>query len=616
MQAGIIRPYFLAVSQSLQIDPASSREWQSSCNQCSDSTRFIYQVFDNILLDIAFFLFTLHFLDLQMDWLNENSISYVILILSLVIASGLALGQVPLFKFKLGIAGVLFSGIAFSHFGMTILDENVMHFIREFGLILFVYAIGLQVGPGFVNSFFQSGVKLNIMAASIVLLGAALAVVFSKFGEISIPVAVGLFSGATTNTPSLATAQEILGQIPGIDDDTLKQPGLGYAVAYPFGVMGIILSMVLIKRVFSILVDNEAKSFEKQQNKNARRPIWKDLIIENPNLDGLTISQIPFFDAAGVIVTRIAHVNDVNIVTNETVFRIGDSIRLVGSAEQLDKLKLLIGHDSPLNLKDISETLYSKRFIVTNKDIIGKTIGELRTYYAVTVSRIQRPDVEVIPNQSTHIHFGDELNVIGSKEALDNIEKVLGNSLDTISHPQVMPIFIGITLGVILGSWPVNIPGVPSAVKLGLAGGPLIVAIILSRFDSWGTMSWQMPKSSNIILKDIGIVLFLACVGLHAGDQFIATLVEGDGLKWVGYAALITLLPLLIVGAVARAYFHMNFLSICGLMAGSMTDPPALAFANSFSPSSAAVSITYATVYPLVMILRIVSAQMMILLFM
>ncbi len=549
-----------------------------------------------------------------MDWFDPHSISYSILILSLVISTGLALGQIPIFRLQLGIAGVLFSGIAFSHFGIS-LDSHLMHFVREFGLILFVYAIGLQVGPGFVNSFKHYGIHLNILAAAIVLLGAATTYLISIFGGIEIPVAVGLFSGATTNTPSLATAQEILGQLPNIDPGTLKKPGLGYAVAYPFGVVGIILSMLIIKRLFAVDVDREARDFNQQQKQSVNRPIWKDLVIKNPNINGLTVSQIPFFDAMRAIVTRIHHDGQVNIVTNETILQTGDSIRLVGNPENLDKLKMLIGPDSPLNLKEITNSLFVQRFVVTNKDIIGKTIGELKTYYAVSISRIQRTGAEWIPNRSTRIHFGDELHVVGSKEALDNIEKILGNSLEAINHPQVMPIFIGITLGVILGSWPLYIPGIPSAVKLGLAGGPLIIAIILSRIDSWGTMTWHMPKSSNIILKDIGIVLFLACVGLNAGDQFIATLVEGDGLKWLGFAAMITLLPLLLISLLARLYFQLNFLSICGLLAGSMTDPPALAFANSFN-ASPAVAIAYATVYPLVMILRIISAQLMILLFM
>ncbi|NOR70066.1 MAG: putative transporter [Methylomarinum sp.] len=552
-----------------------------------------------------------------MNWfinlLTEQSVAHTLLIISLVISFGLAFGEIPFFKIKLGIAGVLFSGLAFGHFGITI-DPHIMHFLREFGLILFVYAIGLQVGPGFVNSFLQNGIRLNLMAASIVILGAIITVVISYFGDIEIPVAVGLFSGATTNTPSLAAAQEILGGMPSIDGETLKHPGLGYAVAYPFGIVGIIVTMLLTKFLFKVSVESEAQSFSKTQKKLANRPVWIDLKIENPNLDSLTIDKIHFFESMEVVATRILHQGEVQIVNNLTQLKTGDSIRLVGEQNKLEELKILIGPESEFNLKDISANLYSKRFVVTNKEAIGKTVGELRTFYGVTIPRIQRPEVELTPTSSMHIHFGDELHVVGSKESLAQVEKVLGNSLEKLSHPQIVPIFIGITLGVVLGSWPFFIPGIPSAIKLGLAGGPLIVAIILSRVGNWGAMTWHLPKSSNIILKDIGIVLFLACVGLHSGDQFVNTLVNGDGLFWMACAVLITLLPLLIVAFVAKGIYKMNFLSICGLLAGSMTDPPALAFANSFSNSSA-VSIAYATVYPLVMILRIISAQLIILFF-
>ena len=553
-----------------------------------------------------------------MDWiislLTEDSVAHTLLIISLVISTGLALGEIPFFKIKLGIAGVLFSGLAFGHFGMTI-DGHIMHFLREFGLILFVYAIGLQVGPGFVNSFLQNGIRLNIMAASIVILGAVITVVISYFGGIEIPVAVGLFSGATTNTPSLAAAQEILGSIESIDSETLKHPGLGYAVAYPFGIIGIILTMLLTKMFFKVNVESAAASFKKSQKENANNPIWIDLKIENTNLKGLTIDEIHFFESMDVVVTRILHDGQVQIVNSLTQLDIGDSIRLVGEKKKLDELKILVGPESELNLKDISSNLlYSRRFVVTNKEAIGKTVGELRTFYGVSIPRIQRPEVELTPNGSVHIQFGDELHVVGSEESLKKIEQVLGNSLEKMSHPQIVPIFIGITLGVILGSWPFFIPGIPSAIKLGLAGGPLIIAILLSRVGNWGTMTWHLPKSSNIILKDIGIVLFLACVGLHSGDQFVNTLVNGDGFYWMACSILITLLPLLIVAFVAKGIYKINFLSVCGLLAGSMTDPPALAFANSFS-SSPAVSIAYATVYPLVMILRIISAQLIILLF-
>jgi len=497
---------------------------------------------------------------------------------------------------------------------MTI-DGHIMHFLREFGLILFVYAIGLQVGPGFVNSFLQNGVRLNIMAASIVILGAVITVLISYFGGIEIPVAVGLFSGATTNTPSLAAAQEILGGLPAIDDETLKLPGLGYAVAYPFGIMGIILTMLLTKFIFKVSIESAESSFKQSQKENASQPIWVDLKIENTNLDGLTIDEIHFFESMDVVVTRILHDGQVQIVNNLTQLTMGDSIRLVGEKNKLEELKMLIGHESDVNLKDISSNLlFSKRFVVTNKEAIGKTVSELRTFYGVTIPRIKRPEVELTPNGSVHIQFGDELHVVGTEESLTKIEQILGNSLETMNHPQIVPIFIGITLGVILGSWPFFIPGIPSAIKLGLAGGPLIVAILLSRVGNWGTMTWHLPKSSNIILKDIGIVLFLACVGLHSGDQFVNTLVNGDGFYWMACSILITLLPLVIVAFVAKGIYKTNYLSVCGLLAGSMTDPPALAFANSLS-SSSAVSIAYATVYPLVMILRIISAQLIILFF-
>ncbi len=552
-----------------------------------------------------------------MDWIIElltgESVAHTLLVLSLVIAIGLGLGEIPVFTVRLGIAGVLFSGLAFGHFGISI-DGHIMHFMREFGLILFVYAIGLQVGPGFVNSFLQNGIRLNILAASIVILGAVLAVVISIVGGIEIPVAVGLFSGATTNTPSLAAAQEILGGMAEIDSETLKYPGLGYAVAYPFGIIGIILTMLLIKFYFKVNVENQARLFQQIQQENAQRPIWMDLKIENPNLNGLTVEKIPFFDQMDIVVTRILQEGTVRVVTNETIFYTGDSIRLVGEKSKLEEMKILVGSVSEFNLKDISENLFSKRFLVTNKEAIDKTVGDLRTYYGVTIPRIHRPEVELTPNNSVPIHYGDEMHVVGSQEALTQIEKVLGNSLEKLNHPQIVPIFIGITLGVVLGSWPFFLPGIPSAIKLGLAGGPLIVAIILSHIGNWGAMTWHLPKSSNIIIKDIGIVLFLACVGLHSGDQFINTLVNGDGLYWMACAVIITLAPLLIVAFVAKGIYKINYLSVCGLLAGSMTDPPALAFANSFS-SSSAVSIAYATVYPMVMILRIICAQLIILLF-
>ncbi|MGR9085712.1 MAG: putative transporter [Gammaproteobacteria bacterium] len=550
-----------------------------------------------------------------MQWLfelfiDQNSVPHTLLIISLVVAFGLALGRVSLFGIRLGIAGVLFSGLIFGHFGNQI-NAEVMSFLREFGLILFVYAIGLQVGPGFFRSFFHYGMRFNALAAGIVILGAVLTIAISRFGEIPATVAVGLFSGATTNTPSLAAAQQILAGLPDIDSQTLKLPGLGYAVAYPFGIVGIIVSMLTIKILFKVDIESEAEAFAMVQQHNAHIPVWRDLTVENANLHQCAIARIPFLD--GVVITRILHEGEVRIATPDSHLFVGDSVRVVGDKDALEKLKILIGPESAINLKHAAKNLDVGRFVVTNKQAIGQTVGQLCVKHGVTISRVHRPDVEFSPTAAVHVHFGDELHVVGSQEALAAIEKVLGNSLDELDHPQIVPIFIGITLGVLLGSWPITLPGMPSAVKLGLAGGPLIVAILLSRIGNWGTMTWHLPKSSNILLKDMGIVLFLACVGLHSGDRFIDTLLHGEGFYWMGCAALITLLPLLMAALVAKQVLKANFLSLCGLLAGSMTDPPALAFANGLNPS-AAVSIAYATVYPLVMILRIIAAQLIVLL--
>lgn len=551
-----------------------------------------------------------------MDWLlqlfNQDSVPHILLVISLVISTGLILGRLSLAGIQLGIAGVLFSGLIFGHFQISI-NVEVMHFLREFGLVLFVYAIGLQVGPSFVSSFFRYGLRLNAMAAAIVLLGALITVLISIAGDIPMAVAVGLFSGATTNTPSLAAAQQVLGSLPGISSETLKMPGLGYAVAYPFGIVGIILSMLLTKRLFKVDIDVEAKCFADSQQLHAHVPIWKDLRVENTNLNGLMLSQIPFFEGMKVVMTRILHNGEVSVAGQDSQLAVGDIIRLVGEREPLEQLKILIGPESDIDLKQVASNLQSKRLVVTNKAAINQTIGSLCLMYNVTISRIHRPDVEFSPTSAVHVHFGDELHVVGSPDALSSIEKALGNSLEELNHPQIVPIFIGITLGILLGSLPLYLPGMPSAIKLGMAGGPLLVAIMLSRVGNWGTMTWHLPKSSNIILKDIGIVLFLACVGLNSGDQFVETLVNGDGFYWMACAALITLLPLLLIAVTARSIFKLNFLSLSGLLAGSMTDPPALAFANNLNPS-AAVSMAYATVYPLVMILRIIAAQLIILL--
>jgi putative transport protein len=546
--------------------------------------------------------------------IHEDSVAHSVIIISLVIALGLILGRISLLGIRMGISGVFFSGLLFGHFQLHF-NPEVLHFLREFGLILFVYAIGLQVGPSFVSSFFQNGLRLNALAASVVGLGALLTALISVLGDIPMPVAVGLFSGGTTNTPSLAAAQQVLASLPEQSAANLKMPGLGFGVSYPFGIIGITLTMLLMKRIFRVNITAEAEDFAHQQHQLAHIPVCVDLIVENPNLQNLTVAQIPFFEHMQVVMTRILHheESEVHLADPDTTLQLGDTIRLVGDKEQLEKLKIIIGPPANIDLKEIAKHLHSKRLVVTNKQVIRQTIGALCLQYGVTISRIHRPDVEFSPSPAVHVHFGDELHVVGSQESLNNIEKALGNALDELSHPQIMPIFIGICLGVVLGSWPFYLPGIPSALKLGMAGGPLLMAILLSRVGNWGTLSWHLPKSSNMILKDMGIVLFLGCVGMQSGDQFVETLLHGQGGYWMACAMLITLIPLISVSLVARLVFKLNFLSLCGLLSGSMTYPPALPF-RSTPAQTAPVSIAYATVYPLVMILRIIAAQLLVLL--
>jgi len=546
---------------------------------------------------------------------NLNSVPHTVLIISIVISTGLILGRISLAGLRLGISGVFFSGLIFGHFQISF-DKELMLFLREFGLILFVYAIGLLVGPSFVSSFFRNGFRLNAIAVGVVILGALLTVIISIYGKIPMPVAVGLFSGATTNTPSLAAAQQALGSLPNLNRDDLSLPGLGFGVSYPFGIVGIALSMYLTKWVFKIDIGKETEHYAHDQQQEEHIPIWKDLLVDNPALNGLTLDRIANFKDTGVVITRILHKNgaDVEIAGHKTPLMVGDVIRLVGESEQLAQLQLLIGPEADIDLKEIAKNLFTKRLVVTDKAAINQTIGALCLRYGVSISRLHRPDVEFTPTSNVHVHFGDELHVVGSPDGLNKIELALGNSLEELSHPQIMPIFLGITLGVLLGSIPFYMPGMPSAVKLGVAGGPLLAAILLSRIGNWGTMTWHLPKSSNMLLKDIGLVLFLACVGMQSGERFVETLLHGAGFYWMAWAMLITIIPLLLAALAARLLLKLNFLSLCGLLAGSMTYPPALPFVvKDQSTATAAAAISYATVYPLVMILRIVAAQLLVL---
>lgn len=545
--------------------------------------------------------------------LKTSSVAQAVIVLSVVAATGLALGSVKVARIGLGIAGVLFSGLIIGHFlarWNIKLDDQVLEFSREFGLILFVYTIGVQVGPGFLASLRREGLPLNIMAASIVLLGAGVAVALHFVFGVEIPVVMGMLSGATTNTPSLAAAQQALKDVPGVTEEMLKLPGLGYAVCYPFGIMGIILTMLLIKRFFNINPQTEADTLAKIHASGNPPVSTLNLEVRNPSLVGLPLSRVPTLTNSGVVVSRVMQNGQTEVARSDTVLQLGDVLHAVGTRERLEELKVVIGDESKVDLKLTPSDILSRRVLVTRSAALGKTISELNLQerFGVNVTRINRAGVDLSPVPTLKLQFADNLVVVGNHAGLNQAAAEVGDSAKKLNHPQIIPVFIGIALGVLIGSWPIEIPGMPAPVKLGLAGGPLIVAIILSRLGNVGPLVWFLPLSANLILREIGIVLFLAAVGLKSGDRFLPTLVEGSGLWWMLGGIAITFIPLMIVGLIARAKYKVNFLSLCGLLAGSMTDPPALAFATAVTNSDAP-SVAYATVYPLTMILRVLTAQ-------
>jgi putative transport protein len=508
----------------------------------------------------------------------------------------------------------LFAGLLFGHFDIGI-NHEILEFVREFGLILFVYTIGLQVGPGFIDSLKSKGLLFNSLAASVVIMGILITLAVIFFGGIQMPVAVGMFSGATTNTPSLGAAQQAIKDLFPQFPEFANMPGLGYAVAYPFGVVGTILSMLLVKLAFKVNPKVEADIFQEENKRtHASELKFVNLIIKNSNFDGLLIKELPLIGDSKVVITRILHQDEIKIPDEKTVLHLDDIIYVVGEEHWLHQFQNIIGEPSTVNLLEIPSDLTYREIILTNRKLIGKTLDELklRKLYGVVISRIHRGDTEFTANTNIQLHYGDSLRVVGGEDVIKKVEKELGNSADELNHPNIIFIFIGILVGVIIGSIPIQIPGL-APLKLGLAGGPLIVALLISRLPVFGSLVSHFPSSSNLALREMGIVLFLACVGLKSGDKFMETLLVGDGFLWMGYAAIITLIPLAIVGILARIIYKVNFMSICGLLAGSMTDPPALAFANAIAKSNAP-SMGYATVYPLVMILRIVGAQLIVML--
>jgi len=543
-----------------------------------------------------------------------DPITQGLLVLCLVAVTGLLLGRLRLGTVSLGIGGVLFAGILWGHLGLHV-DPEVGFFLREFGLILFVYTIGIQVGPGFFSALRRAGLALNGMAAALVVLSALVAAALHLAVDLPIPVMLGLLSGATTNTPSLGAATQMLTTV-GAEAEALALPGLGYAVAYPFGILGILLTMILVRAVLRVQVDREQDAFEAERAAQRQSLDTVTLEIANPNMEGLALGALPGLKAMGIVCSRVMRDGAVQVAHADMPVRMGDVLLLVGRPEKLRDMVRILGHRVETDLKAVPSEVKWRRLVVTRSSVLGKTIGDLDVLqrYDVVISRVTRTGVELPPSAKLRLQFGDICTVIGQPGNLDAAARVFGNREQALQQAQILPIFLGIALGVLLGSIPLMVPGMPAPVKLGLAGGPLLAAILLARLGHLGPFVWFMPPSANHALREIGIVLFLGIVGLKAGESFVAILTEGDGLSWLLYGAIITLVPLLIVGFVARLALRMNYLTLCGLLAGGMTDPPALAFANAIRPSEAP-ALAYATVYPLVMVLRILAPQILVLIF-
>lgn len=548
-----------------------------------------------------------------------SDIALTVSILALVAVVGLFIGNVKFRGVGLGIGGVLFGGIIVGHFvsqaGMT-LSSDMLHVIQEFGLILFVYTIGIQVGPGFFASLRVSGLRLNLFAVLIVIIGGLVTAILHKLFDIPLPVVLGIFSGAVTNTPALGAGQQILRDL-GTPMAMVDQMGMSYAMAYPFGICGILFTMWMLRVIFRVNVETEAQQHESTRTNGGALIRTINIRVENPNLHNLAIKDVPILNGDKVICSRLKREETLKVPSPETVIQLGDLLHLVGQPADLHNAQLVIGQEVDTSLSTKGTDLRVARVVVTNENVLGKRIRDLhfKERYDVVISRLNRAGVELVASSDISLQFGDILNLAGRPSAIDAVANVLGNAQQKLQQVQMLPVFIGIGLGVLLGSIPVFVPGFPAALKLGLAGGPLIMALILGRIGSIGKLYWFMPPSANLALRELGIVLFLSVVGLKSGGDFIHTLVDGEGLSWIGYGALITAVPLITVGILARMLAKMNYLTMCGMLAGSMTDPPALAFANNLHPTSGAAALSYATVYPLVMFLRIITPQLLAVLF-
>lgn len=556
-----------------------------------------------------------------MNWLqdlltNPNSIAHIVALYAFVIAAGVLLGKIKFFGISLGVTFVLFVGILAGHFGFTG-NPAILSFVQDFGLILFVFCIGLQVGPSFFSSFKRGGITLNLLAVGIVFLNIAVALIlyFALQGRVDIPMMVGILCGAVTNTPGLGAANEALQQL----HYQGPEIAMGYACAYPLGVMGIILSMIIIRYICRVDVQRDSDEIQKEEEANPHmKPYTISLKVQNEALSGKTLSQVQNFLARDFVCTRI--IQDGHMITPNanTVFRLGDRMFLVCAEDDSEAIMAFIGPKieqdwDATNQQD--KPMVSRRILVTQPNINGKTLGELHfsSMYGVNVTRVNRSGMDLFAARQLRLQVGDRVMVVGPQDAIERVANLLGNQLRRLDHPNIVTIFVGILCGILFGSLPIAIPGMPTPVKLGLAGGPLIISILIGRFGHKVKLVTYTTMSANLMLREVGLVLFLASVGIKAGENFVQMVVEGDGVLYVGLGFLITFIPLVITGIVARWHHRVNYFTLMGLIAGSNTDPPALAYANQIAGNDAP-AVGYSTVYPLTMFLRILTAQLLVLL--
>lgn len=556
-----------------------------------------------------------------MNWLqdlltNPNSIAHIVALYAFVIAAGVLLGKIKFFGISLGVTFVLFVGILAGHFGFTG-NPAILSFVQDFGLILFVFCIGLQVGPSFFSSFKRGGITLNLLAVGIVFLNIAVALIlyFALQGRVDIPMMVGILCGAVTNTPGLGAANEALQQL----HYQGPEIAMGYACAYPLGVMGIILSMIIIRYICRVDVQRDSDEIQKEEEANPHmKPYTISLKVQNEALSGKTLSQVQNFLARDFVCTRI--IQDGHMITPNanTVLRLGDRMFLICAEDDSEAIMAFIGPKieqdwDATNQQD--KPMVSRRILVTQPNINGKTLGELHfsSMYGVNVTRVNRSGMDLFAARQLRLQVGDRVMVVGPQDAIERVANLLGNQLRRLDHPNIVTIFVGILCGILFGSLPIAIPGMPTPVKLGLAGGPLIISILIGRFGHKVKLVTYTTMSANLMLREVGLVLFLASVGIKAGENFVQMVVEGDGVLYVGLGFLITFIPLVITGIVARWHHRVNYFTLMGLIAGSNTDPPALAYANQIAGNDAP-AVGYSTVYPLTMFLRILTAQLLVLL--